>query len=90
MQSPKYKTDQTAGNSHTGQGLIDHHVALLVTGEYGPQAAHPQPHGKAETIRQTATVSGRIFGDQAVVDRLVREMDECERRRCQNARKARC
>lgn len=41
VHAPKDKADQAAGDSHTGEDLVDHRVTLLIPGEYGPQAAQP-------------------------------------------------
>jgi len=68
--------DQTSNSCHRRQRPVHDGIALKRAGESGTETSQSHAHRKAESVTQTASVTRCVFRDQAVVDRLVHEMNQ--------------
>ncbi len=76
IQHTQHDTNQTTNSRDGGQRAIYEAVALKRAGESGTETPQAKSHREAESVTQTPPMTRRVFGDQAVIDRLVHEMDQ--------------
>ena len=59
-----------------GQCPVNERVTLKLAREPGTEASQSESHCEAKTVAQTASMRRRVLRDQAVVDRLMHEVDK--------------